>query len=386
MQKFTKSDYLPVFVACLSLFALGWMDNARGPFFPFFLEASKESASKGALFFAVTSFITILSSATADWILKKWGLKTLLLLGGFGMGSSPLGLILFPNLNGALITAFLFGAGLGWTTVGQNILINLVKAVELRRQFFALLHCFYALAAMTAPLTILKLKNILPWNWLLIGVFFLSCPFVISLFFLKKEGAEIKVKKMPPPPLSDFWVMIWVTFLSFYIASELIMSTRLVVFLKGLGLSFKVASQHLFLFFLAMFLIRLLFFFVSFHISALKILLTCLFASLGLMFLGYNVSTYFFSLMGASFAPVFPIVMDEISNMWPKRFDVLIARIIAISSMFVVSIHMLVGKLTDLYGIDKAMYSVPILMLFSLIILLTAVAKKRQIIDRLLKK
>ncbi len=376
MHKFTKSDYLPVLVACLSLFALGWMDNARSPFFPIFLEATKESASKGALFFAVTSFITILSSALADSILKKWGLKKLLFLGGLGMGSSPLGLILFPNLSGALITAFLFGLGLGWTAVGQNILISLVKKIELRRQLFSLLHCFYALAAMTAPLTILKLKNILPWNWLLIGVFFLSCPFIVSLFFLKEEKKKIKIKKIPPPPLSNFWVIIWVLFLSFYIASELIMSTRLVVFLNGLGLNFERASQHLFLFFLAMFFIRFLFFFMNFHISALKILLTCLITSLGFIFLGYNVSTYFFSLMGASFAPVFPIVMDEISNMWPEQFDVLIARIIAISSMFVVGLHMVVGKLTDLYGIDKAIYSVPVLMSLALIILMTAFMKK----------
>lgn len=221
MRKFTESDYFPVFVACLSLFALGWMDNARGPFFPLFLEATGETASQGALFFAVTSFVAILSSAAAGRILEKLGLKALLFLGGLCMGVSPFGLVLFPTLTGALITALLFGFGLGWVAVGQNILISLVKKEDLRRRLFALLHCFYALAAMTAPLSILKLKDILPWNWLLVGVLILTIPFMFCLLFLKKPKEKTAVKKIAPPPLSDFWVLTWVLFLSFYISAEL---------------------------------------------------------------------------------------------------------------------------------------------------------------------
>ncbi|MGH1468257.1 MAG: MFS transporter [Bdellovibrionales bacterium] len=376
MHKLTKSDYFPVFVACLSLFALGWMDNARGPFFPLFLEATGESSSKGALFFAVASFVAILSSAVAGLVLEKFGLKKLLLFGGLAMGLSPLGLAYLPTLQGALVTAFLFGTGLGWVAVGQNILISLVKKVELRRQLFALLHCFYALAAMTAPLTILKLKSVLPWNWLLIGVLVLTVPFVFSLMFLTEEKQEVHVEKIKPPPLSDFWVLIWVLFLSFYISSELILSTRLVVFTQGFGLSFTEASQHLFLFFLSMFMIRLLFFFVKLPVSALKILLVCLLSALVFLFLGYNVSTYFFALVGASMGPVFPVVMDEMSHMWPERFDVLVARVIALSSMFVVTAHMGVGRLTDVYGIEKAMYAVPVLICMALVILMTGMVKK----------
>lgn len=375
MCNITKSDYFPVFVACLSLFALGWMDNARGPFFPLFLEATGENSSKGAMFFAVASFVAILSSAVAGWILENFGLKKLLLVGGLAMGLSPVGLIILPSLKGALITALFFGVGLGWVAVGQNILISLVKKNELRRQLFALLHCFYALAAMTAPLTVLQLKNILPWNWILIGVFFLSLPFVVFLFFLKEEKPDSTKEKVLPPPLSDFWVLIWVSFLSFYIAAELITSTRLVVFVQSFDVGFTEASQHLFLFFLTMFVVRLLFFFVKLPFSALKILLVCLLGALSFIFLGYQVSTYFFALIGAVVGPVFPLVMGEISKRWPARFDVLVVRVIALSSMFVVAAHMMVGKLTDLYGIGKAMYAVPVFICVALVILMTALIK-----------
>lgn len=376
MYKITKSEYFPVFVACLSLFALGWMDNARGPFFPLFLEATGESSSKGALFFAVASFVAILSSGAAGFVIEKFGVKRLLFLGGISMGASPLSLILYPSLFGAIITAFLFGMGLGWVAVGQNILISLVKKEGVRRRLFALLHCFYALAAMTAPLSVLKLKEVLPWNWLLIGALVLTLPFLLSLFFLKEEVDEnAPVKKIKPPPLTDFWVLTWVTFLSFYISSELIMSTRLVVFVKGMGLGFEEASKHLFLFFLCMFCIRILFFFVNFKQSAVKILLVCLLSALGFIYLGYNVSTYFFVLVGAAVGPVFPVVMDEISRMWPERFDVLVARVIALSSMFVVTAHMVVGRLTDTYGIAKAMYAVPVLICLATATLLTSVLK-----------
>ncbi len=372
MRSFTKSDYFPVLVACLSLFALGWMDNARGPFFPLFLDATGETAAQGSLFFAVTSFVAILSSAMAGKLLDKLGLKSLLFLGGLSMGASPFGLVLLPDLTGALITAFLFGLGLGWVAVGQNILISLVKDGGLRRRLFALLHCFYALAAMTAPLSILKLRGVLPWNWLLVGVTVLSVPFMAGLLFLEKNEDGVENKKVEPPPLSDFWVLVWVLFLSFYISSELIMTTRLVVFVQGLGLSFEEASKHLFLFFTAMFLVRLFFFLKQVSISAVKILTTCLLLSLVFIVLGYSLSTIFFALVGGAMGPVFPVVMDEISRMWPKRFDVLVARVIALSSMFVVTAHMTVGKLTDVFKIEKAMYAVPVLISFALVVLLTA--------------
>jgi len=378
-EKWNESVAFTVVVACLSLFALGWMDNARGPFFPLFLEATGESSSRGALFFALTSFVAILSSAVAGAILKALDLRKLLIIGGLAMGTSPFGLMWMPNLSGALVTALLFGLGLGWLAVGQNILISLVEDEALKKRLFSLLHCFYALAAMTAPLSIVKLKSLLPWNLLLIGVTVLTVPFLIMTLFLKTGGEGAEADRVPPPPLGDFWVMTWIGFLSFYVSAELIMSTRLVLFLnEGFGLSFEASSKHLFLFFLSMFCVRVLFFLVHFKQSSLKILMTCLLSALVFVFLGYTKSAYFFSLMGASLGPVFPLVMGEMSRMWPKRFDVLVSRAIALSSLFVVSAHMLVGKLTDLYGISTAVYSVPVLLTCALGVLTVASTKRQK--------
>jgi len=379
-KKWNESVTFTVVVACLSLFALGWMDNARGPFFPLFLEATGESSSRGAMFFALTSFIAILSSGAAGQILKFFGLRKLLIVGGLAMGSSPLGLVWLPSLTGALITAFLFGLGLGWLAVGQNILISLVENVALKKRLFSLLHCFYALAAMTAPLSILQLKNILPWNQLLLGVTVLTVPFLFMALFLNKEKPADQQNLERPPPITDFWVAIWIGFLSFYVAAELILTTRLVLFLEeGMGLSFTKASNHLFLFFLAMFSARVLFFLVHFKQSSLKILMTCLVSALVFVFLGYTKSTYFFTFLGASVGPVFPLVMDEMSMMWPKRFDVLVSRAIALSSIFVVTAHMVVGKLTDLFGISSAMYSAPVLLTCALGVLTLALFKRQKI-------
>lgn len=380
LKKWNESVTFTVVVACLSLFALGWMDNARGPFFPLFLDATGESSSRGALFFALTSFVAILSSAAAGKILRAFGLRKLLILGGLAMGLSPFGLVWSPNLEGALMTAFFFGLGLGWLAVGQNILISLVEDLALKKRLFSLLHCFYALAAMTAPLSILKLKSLLPWNQLLIGVSLLTLPFLIlTLFLSPEEGAQKEESPEPAPPLSDFWVAVWIGFLSFYVSAELIVSTRLVLFLEeGMGLSFDQASKHLFLFFLAMFLVRVLFFLVHFKQSSIKILMCCLLSALVFFFLGYTQSTFFFSLLGASIGPVFPLVMDEMSMMWPKKFDVLVSRAIALSSLFVVTAHMVVGRLTDLFGIAAAMYAVPVLLTCAFGVLTLALAKRQK--------
>jgi len=378
-KKWNESTVFTVVVACLSLFALGWMDNARGPFFPLFLEATGESSSRGALFFALTSFVAILSSGAAGKILKSFGLKSLLIVGALAMGLSPLGLVTAANLTGALITAFFFGLGLGWLAVGQNILISKVESAPLKKRLFSLLHCFYALAAMTAPLSILQVKAFLPWNYLLLGVTVLTLPFLFMSFLLKSENVKETVEYTPAPSLTEPWVLIWIGFLSFYVSAELIVSTRLVFFLnEGAGLTFAEASNHLFLFFLAMFCVRVLFFAVHFKHSSIKILMLCLGSALGFFYLGHALSTYFFSLIGASVGPVFPLVMDEMSLMWPKSFDVLVSRAIALSSLFVVTAHMIVGRLTDSFGISSAMYSVPILLTCSLVVLTLAWIKRQK--------
>lgn len=362
--------YFPIFTACASLFASGWMDNARGAYFPILLKNTGLSATKGSVFFALASFMAILSSASASFIIGRWSLKALLYLGAGAFFLCPMGLIFFTNFLGVVITAFLFGLGLGWVSVGQNILISQIDREDIKRRLFSLLHCFYAAAAMTAPLSIVWLKNILPWNYLMIGVSFLSIPFFAGIFFLENKKANLQ-DRVEPPPLKSFWVLLWLMFLSFYISSELILSTRLVIFVEQTySLSFAEASQHLFYFFLFMFIARVFFFLYHIKASSFFILIACVAGGLFSFALGHIVSTYFYSLIGLFMGPVFPVSLDEISKRWPKSFDVLISRVIAISSIFIVSAHMLVGVLTDYIGIQKALYSVPILLTLSLVVIL----------------
>jgi len=367
------SIIFPIFLACLSLFALGWMDNARGPFFPLLLDETNSTASQGSLFFALTSFIAIISSAVSGIVLKKHGIKVLMLSGSFLMSLCPIGLAMYPSLNGALLTAFIFGCSFGFITVGQNVLVGTYAPEHLKRKLFALLHCFYALAALSAPLSVLFLKSQVSWNFILSGLILFTIPlFFLSLFLKEKEvSLEVKekLKSIIPPSITDSSVLVWLAFLSFYVSSELMLATRLVVLLQDYGYSYTYASNGLSMFFTSMLFVRLLFFLVNVPFKEVNILKTCTFSAAVLFMCGYFIWPPALCFMGLFMGPVFPTVMEVLSKKWPESFDVLVARVITISSLFVVANHLLVGKGTDIYGVINTLYIVPVFLILSLLTL-----------------
>ncbi len=368
--------YFPIFLACLSLFALGWMDNARGPFFPLLLEATNSSASQGSFFFALTSFIAIISSAVSGVVLSRYGIRTLMTVGAFLMTICPIGLALYPSLNGALLTAFIFGCSFGFITVGQNVLVGTFAPEHLKRKLFALLHCFYALAALSAPLSVLFLKSQVSWNFILAGLIIFTLPLFLLSFFLKEKEPEKEKDKtkeerisleesLKIPSILHPDVFIWLLFLSFYISSELMLATRLVVLMQDFGYEYSFASGMLTLFFSSMLAIRLLFFLVNIPFKEISILKFCTLLAAILFAFGYLVWPPALFLIGFCMGPVFPTVMEVLSKRWPMRFDVLVARVITISSLFVVANHLLVGKGTDLFGVRTSLYVVPLFLLLS---------------------
>lgn len=378
-MKNKTSIYFQVFVACLSLFALGWMDNARGPFFPLFLEETGETAARGAMFFALASFVAIVSSALAGPFIKVFGLKTLLIFSGLCMAASPVGLVLMPNITGALVTAFVFGTSLGAVAVGQNVLIGVLPDESLKRRLFSLLHCFYALAAMTAPLSVVYLKAFLPWNYVLCVVSFLALSFVCLVPFLKssnlKQGSTSSID-VPAPSFADFKLQVWIVFMSFYVASELILSTRLVLWATSAGAAFEKASLYLFLFFLFMFVARFALFLFKLKLKTYSILIFCILGAFICFGLGQLVHPLFMPVIGGFVGPIFPVVMDRASKDWPEHFDLIVSRLIAASSIFVVAAHMSVGKLTDWYGIEKSIYAIGVFLAFAGVTLAFAHFKK----------
>lgn len=368
--------FFPIFLACLSLFGLGWMDNARGPFFPLLLDETGSTASQGSFFFALTSFIAIISSAVSGFVLKKYGIKVLMVSGSFLMSLCPVGLALYPSLNGALLTAFIFGCSFGFITVGQNVLVGTYAPEHLKRKLFALLHCFYALAALSAPLSVLFLKSIVSWNFILSGLIVFTLPLFILSFFLKEKEVSLelreKLKTIKPPKVSHPSVLVWLAFLSFYISSELMLATRLVVLLQDFGYSYTFSSNALSLFFGSMLFVRLTFFLVNIPFKEVSILRGCTLGAAILFIFGYFIWPPALCFIGIFMGPVFPTVMELLSKKWPDSFDILVSRVITISSLFVVANHLLVGKGTDVYGVINTLYIVPVFLILSFVTLLFA--------------
>lgn len=366
-----KTSWYAVSVACLSLLALGWLDNARGPFFPILLTETGVSSANGSFFFALTSFLAVLSSAFAGWFLQKYRVKYLLIAGGFVMGASPLVLAMVPSFYGAMGTAFVFGCCFGWITVGQNVMIGKFADVRVRSKLFSLLHCFYALSALVAPLTIIYMKSRVPWNWLLCGVTLLCVPLVLMGLFVKEDKIEPKVLGSGSPEglrLFNWDIFQWIIFLSFYISAELMLSTRLVVLMRDFNFGYDFSAHTLAGFFIFMFVSRFFFFLFKLKVSDLILLTLSVGASLFCFVVFYFTWAPGIALCGLFMGPVFPFVMEYLSKKMPENFDVLVARIIAISSLFVVCCHLALGKFSDLWGVKLAMLTVPFLLLPPLIL------------------
>lgn len=157
--------FWPVLFAWMSLFALGLIDNARGPVFPDVLKEFDLSDTRGSFFFLISSF----ASVTHNYLLRDFLARTTpsRLVGIYTMIMAGGGLLIsvaesYPTM---LVACALLGVGFGGLGVGQNAAVQEAPR-KYRSRSMGLLHGMYGISSFAAPLLIAGL-SVISWRFAL---------------------------------------------------------------------------------------------------------------------------------------------------------------------------------------------------------------------------
>lgn len=366
-----------VILSYYSLFVFGLCDNARGPLFTEILKAFHLGDAQGAWFFALSSAAGFLTSFFSRHLFKFFS-KTVVVRGAtFAMMLSLWGMAWSPYFYVFLIFIFIFGMSMGLLGLVPNILVNLGTPLNNRRQVLSGLHAMYGFASLLSPLFV----ALVAWKggdwrdafrWVSLSPLSLL---IYSFFVPAKPLVEEKHPRTPQESVRQGFKyhapqIFLAAMMSFYVMAEILISSRLALYVtREKHLSFEMSSIYVTYFFVCLLAGRLFFSFVKFAAPLRRQLSISLVISISLMFAGIYGHPLFFVLAGLSMAPFYPLTVALISEEFPRDLDSALSYLIGSDSLMLIVMHLLVGALTDIYGIAQAMLVGPAVLLMSLIML-----------------
>ena len=357
--------YTLIAFAYLALFSLGFLDNSRGPVYPEILNYFQISKASGGLIFSLSSLSAFIISLFA----KRW-------LGFFGaIGASRIALschlisflimgLVPPSSIGHivfLIASFIFGLGLGILSISLNLIISESTTIYRRRQIFSGLHSMYGVASLIAPFIVGRLFfHGISWQAYFLVLSVLPVLGLIHSLFLKNTHQETNV--IEDNFDFDKKQQIWLSIIfAGYISGEILIASRLVVYLSEVkGISSVLSSQALSLFFLCLLSGRLFFTFFKVKINSKKLLIFSSAASSVCLIMGIMYFPIFLSISGLAMSYFFPCAMNLIGEVFPGHIDVVVSRVMMVAGGVLVVMHWSFGVLASYLGLDVAIWLAPI--------------------------
>lgn len=358
-----------IVISYLSLFSLGLADNLRGPVFPQIIDYFQVNNTLGSLFFGLSSAFGLIGSLSPQILLRYFDRVGCLRISLFLLSISLFVIGSAVSFYFLLVGSAIFGFSLGLMGVFQNSLVSLGSPPEKRQQMLSGLHAMYGLASMLAPLlvaTIYQRTN--EWrSSFYIAALIPICSLVYSYFIKYPQLQPIQVQEKQKMRWPEIWLA---TAFSSYVFAEIMVSTRLALVMQKVHL-WSPANASIFVtgFFVMMLIGRLGFTFIRFQWDLRVQLMISLGASIIGLLLGTFIHPYFFFFVGLTMAPFYPMGVAYLSETFPQRIDQAISTMMVIQGMFVVMMHLSIGKLTDLIGLEKAILLGPLFLFFSLLLL-----------------
>ena len=353
-----------ILISYASLFVFGISDNIRGPLFPEILKEFKISDAMGSLMFAISSISSFISSFFARNLLRRFDRKIILRWASMGLTLTLLGLAFAQNFYIFLFFSVLFGLNSGILGLIPNVLVPLGSTPEKKQQLLSGLHAMYGVASLLAPLVVAS-ASLLTGNWRYAFAVTALAPFSLFIYSLHKshhshhskpvrdkEKQKINKSKNFKPQ------MFLALMVSFCVAAEIMISSRLALLMRRVwNYDLEMSSLYVTGFFVCMLLGRLLFTGYKFNKTILFQLSSCLVMTALLVCLGLFIHPLFLIASGFTVGPFYPLAISFISSEFPDDLDTAVSYMIATDSMMLAIMHLLVGKLTDLYGIHQAIFS-----------------------------
>jgi fucose permease len=374
-----------IFFSYLSLFCLGFIDNSRGAIYPSILSHFSIGNGMGSLIFSIAS----LASFTATIFARKWLFSIGLIkathigllsyfLGCFVMWLSSSTVYSFGLF---LLGSFIFGLGLGIHGISLNLIIGTTIAEKFKRRVFSGLHAMYGMASLIAPFFVqLSQSYKIIWSEyvLLLSLF----PILISSLFFKLKNIDYRPKNNTKFIKIDKRILSLITVFSLYITGEMLISSRLVVYLVEVH-EFKLdeASGYLSGFFILLLVGRLSFSLIHIKISNLFLMKISLIISSASIIMGIFIHPGIFIFSGLGMSFFFPTALDFISNLYKEDVDSVLSYImIGVGACLVIN-HLVFGQLVNFIGMKLAISLVPLFHIIAWFILIKLKQTKHNIIS-----
>ncbi len=353
-----------ILISYASLFVFGLSDNIRGPLFPEILKEFSISDSMGSLMFAFSSLSGFVASYFARHLLRKFDRRSILQGACIGMTLTLLGLSAAPNFYFFLAMSILFGLNSGILGLVPNVLVPLGATAERKQQLLSGLHAMYGVASLLAPLFVAAVSYF-THNWRYTFALTALAPLTLYFYSLhqshhahhskpkisKEEHALNKKKNFKPQIFLALMV-------SFAVAAEIMISSRLALYMRRVwNYDLEMSSIYVTFFFVALLAGRLLFTGVKFNRTIKTQLSVSLILTALMYFLGLYINPLFLAVAGFTIAPFYPLAISLISTEFPEDLDTAVSYMMATDSMMLALMHLLVGKLSDEFGIHLAIYS-----------------------------
>lgn len=364
-----------IFISYASLFVFGISDNIRGPLFPEILKEFNITDAMGSLMFAVSSISSFVSSFFARNLLRKYDRKTILQWACMGLTLTMLGLAFAQNFYIFLFFSILFGLNSGILGLIPNVLVPLGASPEKKQQFLSGLHAMYGVASLLAPMVV-ALVSFLTGNWRYAFAATALAPFTLFIYSLHKSHHPHHAKpvrdieKQNLNKSKNFKPQLFLALMvSFCVAAEIMISSRLALLMRRVwSYDLEMSSLYVTGFFVCMLLGRLLFTGFKFNKTVLFQLSGCLVITAMMICLGLFIHPLFLVASGFTVGPFYPLAISFISSEFPDDLDTAVSYMIATDSMMLAIMHVLVGKLTDTFGIHHAIFSAVIFLSLSFVL------------------
>lgn len=352
VRLFTASAFFCTFI-------IGFVDNLKGPTLPALLKEMNFSYSQGGtiLLAAYLGFFaaTLLTGVLADVA----GRRAVLLAAAGSIFLGVVGFVTLKTFWGITISFFIIGLGTGGFDLGGNSIIVDLQPKE-KGRYLSLISVVHGISAMISPLLAgFFIAGTLGWRPGYLVVLVLAVIMIVFAGLTRypagagtfKEGMNLKTlgKQITMPQ------MRWLYFLMMaYVGLEISMASWLPAYLQEAhGMSVRLSSQSVSLFFGGLMVGRLVGSFIIHRIGYLRVLLIATTGGLVCLILGLSGPagmTFFLPLSGLFFSITFPVTTAFTTDMHRDNVGSIIGLLFSFAGLGGAIGPWLIGLLIDEAG------------------------------------
>lgn len=363
-----------VILAYSCLAGLSFLDNGRGVTYPLILKSFSLDGNSGALIFSLASLSGLIVNFTSKLWLSALGLVVstrffigMLLLGAQGFYFSDK----FLSVNMLYLASLVAGIGFGGIGVTMNLMVSEGAPINFRRRFLSGLHGMYGLASFGAPLLFnLLVDHNFSWSEYFFAISLIFIFIFILSFFVKDTHKETFKASTQQKKESFYTTLIVGLMVGFYVSSEVLVTSRITLYLTESGLALKDANKILSLFFVSLLSGRFLFAGFNLKFKNESLLIISLISTLTFFYVGVNYNSYSLALCGFSMSYFFPVSVEYINEKFHKSSARMISNVLAYVGINVMLMHNVFGYLSTKFGVLQAFNLFYLLNIVSIIFLI----------------